>query len=279
MAGTLYLVATPIGNLDDMPPRVAATFAKADFIAAEDTRVTLRLLNYLSLKKPMVSYYEHQLHRGEAILRRIQEGEDCALCSDAGMPCISDPGEVIVRDALALGIKVVPIPAASACVTALAVSGQDTSKFVFEGFLPVQRKQKKEQLAQLAAEQRTLIFYEAPHKLRLTLSDMAAYFGTERSITLCRELTKLHEEIQKTTLGEAIAYYEQTAPRGEYVLVVAGAAPAAAIQEEQTLAAVVALAQGLVQGGMGVSAAAKAAAQGTAFHKSEVYHALMQAKE
>ncbi len=279
MPGTLYLVATPIGNLDDMPPRVAATFAKVDFIAAEDTRVTLRLLNYLGIKKPMVSYYEHQLHRGDAILRRLQEGEDCALCSDAGMPCISDPGEVIVRDALALGLKVVPIPGASACVTALAVSGQDTTKFVFEGFLPVNRKQKKEQLTQLASEQRTLIFYEAPHKLRVTLDDLSAYFGAERGITLCRELTKLHEEIQKTTLGEAVAYYQTTAPRGEYVLVVAGATPSANPQEEITLAQVSAAAKQLVQGGMGVSAAAKAAAQGTPFRKGEVYQTLMQADE
>ncbi|MFI3168555.1 MAG: 16S rRNA (cytidine(1402)-2'-O)-methyltransferase [Faecalibacterium sp.] len=275
MSGTLYIVATPIGNLDDMPPRVAATFAKVDFIAAEDTRVTLRLLNYLGLKKPMVSYYEHQLHRGDAILRRLQEGEDCALCSDAGMPCISDPGEVIVRDALALGIKVVPIPGASACVTALAVSGQDTTKFVFEGFLPVNRKQKKAQLETLATEQRTIIFYEAPHKLRVTLDDLAAYFGAERSITLCRELTKLHEEIQKTTLGQAIAYYQDTAPRGEYVLVVAGAAPAPENQQSLTLDEVTAAAQQLLAGGMGVSAAAKAAAQGTPFSKSEVYRALL----
>lgn len=143
MAGILYIVATPIGNLDDMPPRVAATFGAADFVAAEDTRVTMRLLNYLGLKKPMVSYYEHALQKGEGILRRIEAGENCALCSDAGMPCVSDPGEVIVRDALARGIKVVPVPAASACVTALAVSGQDTSRWVFEGFLPVNRKQKK----------------------------------------------------------------------------------------------------------------------------------------
>ena len=192
MAGTLYIVATPIGNLDDMPPRVAATFGTADFIAAEDTRVTMKLLNFLGLKKPMVSYYEHALQKGEAILQRIEAGESCALCSDAGMPCVSDPGEVIVRDALARGIKVVPVPAASACVTALAVSGQDTSRWVFEGFLPVNRKQKKERLADLLHEKRTVIFYEAPHKLRTTLDDLTAAFGPERSITLCRELTKLH---------------------------------------------------------------------------------------
>ena len=213
MAGTLYIVATPIGNLEDMPPRVAATFGAADFIAAEDTRVTMKLLNYLGLKKPMVSYYEHALQKGEAILQRIEAGESCALCSDAGMPCVSDPGEVIVRDALARGIKVVPIPAASACVTALAVSGQDTSRWVFEGFLPVNRKQKKERLAELLQEKRTVIFYEAPHKLRTTLDDLTAAFGADRSITLCRELTKLHEEIWKTTLGEAVEHYRAAEPR------------------------------------------------------------------
>ena len=225
MAGTLYIVATPIGNLEDMPPRVAATFGAADFIAAEDTRVTMKLLNYLGLKKPMVSYYEHALQKGEAILQRIEAGESCALCSDAGMPCVSDPGEVIVRDALARGIKVVPIPAASACVTALAVSGQDTSRWVFEGFLPVNRKQKKERLAELLQEKRTVIFYEAPHKLRTTLDDLTAAFGADRSITLCRELTKLHEEIRRTTLGEAADYYAQNPPKGEFVLVVRGAEP------------------------------------------------------
>ena len=166
MPGTLYLVATPIGNLDDMPPRVAATFGAADFIAAEDTRVTLRLLNQLGLKKPMVRYYEHALHHGEAILQRIEAGENCALCSDAGMPCISDPGEQIVKEAHARGIKVVPVPAASACVTALAASGQPTARFVFEGFLPVPKRERRERLDFLQKETRTMIFYEAPHKLR-----------------------------------------------------------------------------------------------------------------
>ena len=223
MAGTLYIVATPIGNLDDMPPRVAATFGAADFIAAEDTRVTMKLLNFLGLKKPMVSYYEHALQKGEGILRRIEAGESCALCSDAGMPCVSDPGEVIVRDALARGIKVVPVPAASACVTALAVSGQDTSRWVFEGFLPVNRKQKKERLAELLQEKRTTIFYEAPHKLVSTLADMSEVFGADRPVSLCRELTKLHEEVVRTTLGEALTKYTETPPKGEFVLIVAGA--------------------------------------------------------
>ena len=263
MAGTLYIVATPIGNLEDMPPRVAATFGAADFIAAEDTRVTMKLLNYLGLKKPMVSYYEHALQKGEAILQRIEAGESCALCSDAGMPCVSDPGEVIVRDALARGIKVVPIPAASACVTALAVSGQDTSRWVFEGFLPVNRKQKKERLAELLQEKRTVIFYEAPHKLRTTLDDLTAAFGPERSITLCRELTKLHEEIWKTTLGEAVEHYRANDPRGEYVLVMAGAPAGEDADARLTLEQAAQRALELTGEGFGPTAAAKAAAQGT----------------
>jgi 16S rRNA (cytidine1402-2'-O)-methyltransferase len=279
MPGILYIVATPIGNLDDMPPRVAATFGAADFIAAEDTRVTMKLLNYLGLKKPMVSYYEHALQKGEGILRRIEAGENCALCSDAGMPCISDPGEAIVRDAIARGIRVVPVPGASACVTALAVSGQDTSRWVFEGFLPVNRRQKKERLAKLAGEERTVIFYEAPHKLRTTLADLTAAFGAERSITLCRELTKLHEEVWKTTLGEAVAHYEQNEPRGEYVLVMAGAPAAENADAELTLEQVTARAQALLEDGTGLSAAAKEAARGTPFSKSEVYKELLHLQQ
>lgn len=279
MAGILYIVATPIGNLDDMPPRVAATFGAADFIAAEDTRVTMRLLNHLGLKKPMVSYYEHALQKGEGILRRIEAGESCALCSDAGMPCVSDPGEVIVRDALARGIRVVPIPAASACVTALAVSGQDTSRWVFEGFLPVQRRQKKERLAELQGEKRTIIFYEAPHKLRTTLDDLNTAFGPDRSITLCRELTKLHEEITKTTLGEAAAWYAENEPRGEYVLVMAGA-PASETQDEApTLEEAARRALALAAEGSAPSAAAKSAAQGTPYSKSEIYKEMLRLQE
>ena len=275
MPGILYIVATPIGNLDDMPPRVAATFGAADFVAAEDTRVTLKLLNHLGLKKPMMSYYEHALHHGAAILDRIEAGESCALCSDAGMPCISDPGEQIVKEAHARGIKVVPVPAASACVTALAVSGQDTSRWVFEGFLPVNRKQKKERLADLLREKRTVIFYEAPHKLRTTLDDLTNAFGADRSITLCRELTKLHEDIWKTTLGEAVEYYKVNDPRGEYVLVMAGAPDSADPEQELTLEQAAQRALELTGQGFGPTAAAKAAAQGTPYSKSEVYKQLL----
>ena len=275
MAGTLYLVATPIGNLDDMPPRVAATFGAVDFVAAEDTRVTLRLLNHLGLKKPMVSYYEHALHHGEAILQRIEAGEDCALCSDAGMPCISDPGEQIVAEAHARGIRVVPVPGASACITALAASGQPTARFVFEGFLPVPKRERRERLAALQGETRTILLYEAPHKLRTTLDDLTAAFGPDRPVSLCRELTKLHEEIVKTTLGEAVAFYRENDPRGEYVLVVAGADPAAVADATPTKEDVVAAARALLAGGTPPSAAAKQAAAGTPFSKGEIYKALI----
>ena len=275
MAGTLYIVATPIGNLDDLTPRAAAVFGQADFVAAEDTRVTMRLLNHLGLKKPMVSYHEHALNRGEGILRRIEAGESCALCSDAGMPCISDPGAVIVRDALARGIPVTPVPGVSASVTALAVSGQDTSRWVFEGFLPAERRLRRKRLAALAGESRTVIFYEAPHRLRATLDELAAAFGGERSVTLCRELTKLHEEIVKTTLAEAAAHYAAAEPRGEYVLVMAGA-PEADLAAAHTLDEAAAHALALMRDeGLPPTAAAKAAAQGTPYAKSEVYKLLL----
>ncbi len=280
MAGTLYIVATPIGNLNDMTPRAAATFGSVDFVAAEDTRVTLKLLNHLGLKKPLVSYYEHNSkEKGQYILDRIAAGESCALCSDAGMPAISDPGEEIVRDALAQGIPVVPVPAASACVTALAVSGQDTSRFVFEGFLPVAAKPRKQRLESLAGETRTMIFYEAPHKLRSTLEDLEKTFGGQRSITLTRELTKLHEEIRKTTLEEACTYYQENAPRGEYVLVVAGGEAETTPQEQITLEQAAQAARRLMEEGMPPSAAAKKAAQGTAFSKSQVYRLLIKEDE
>ena len=277
MAGTLYIVATPIGNLDDMPPRVAATFGAADFIAAEDTRVTMKLLNFLGLKKPMVSYYEHALQKGEGILRRIEAGENCALCSDAGMPCVSDPGEVIVRDALARGIKVVPVPAASACVTALAVSGQDTSRWVFEGFLPVSKKQKRERLAELQGEKRTVIFYEAPHRLLATLGQLLACFGPDRPISLCRELTKLHEQILRMTLGEALAYYTENDPRGEYVLILEGAAEAS--EEALTLEDAVSLALERIASGASKKDAVREVSRETGFPKNALYDAVLRMQD
>lgn len=275
MSGTLYIVATPIGNLGDLTPRAAKTFEEVDFIAAEDTRVTLKLLNHLGIKKPLVSYYEHNLQeRGEYILNRIAAGENCALCSDAGMPAVSDPGEVIVRDAHTRGIPVCPVPAASAAVTALCVSGQVTGRFVFEGFLPTNRRQKKDRLDQLKDEQRTLIFYEAPHKLSTTLRDFLDTFGADRSMTVCRELTKLHEEIRVTTVGEAEAWYRENPPRGEFVLVLAGASEPC--RQELTLEEAVALARRRMEEGLSAAAAAKEAAAQSSFSKSEIYKHCIQ---
>ena len=229
MAGTLYLVPTPIGNLGDISPRMADTLAQADFIAAEDTRVTVKLLNHLGLKKPMVTYHRHNTAAsGQAVLDRLLAGESCALVTDAGMPAISDPGEEMVALCAAAGVPVVPIPGPCALVTALAASGQPTGRFTFEGFLAMNKKNRRAHLESLRGEERTMIFYEAPHKLTGTLEDMQSAFGADRPICLCRELTTLHEEAVKTTLGEALRYYQDNAPRGEYVLILGGAAPKAA---------------------------------------------------
>ena len=224
MAGMLYLVPTPIGNLGDISKRARETLENADFIAAEDTRVTLKLLNHLELKKPLVSYYEHnKSFKGEKILDRILAGETCALVSDAGSPAISDPGEDLVKQCAAAGIPVCAIPGPCAAITALSISGQATGRFCFEGFLSTAKKSRREHLDSLKNETRTMIFYEAPHKLLATLTDMAEVFGEDRPISLCRELTKLHEEVVRTTLGQAVARYTQSPPKGEFVLVVAGA--------------------------------------------------------
>ena len=278
MAGTLYLVPTPIGNLGDISPRMADTLAQADFIAAEDTRVTVKLLNHLGLKKPMVTYHRHNTAAsGQAVLDRLLAGESCALVTDAGMPAISDPGEEMVALCAAAGVPVVPIPGPCALVTALAASGQPTGRFTFEGFLAMNKKNRRAHLESLRGEERTMIFYEAPHKLRGTLDDLAATFGAERSVSLCRELTKLHEEIKKTTLGEAVAFYRENDPRGEYVLVLAGADPAAVEQAAApTLEEAVAAARALQAGGMPPAAAAKQAAAGTPFSKGEIYKEMLK---
>ena len=226
MAGMLYLVPTPIGNLGDISERCRRTLEEADFIAAEDTRVSLKLLNYLGIKKSLVSYYEHnKAFKGNVILDRILAGETCALVSDAGSPAISDPGEDLVRLCAENGITVTAIPGPCAVITALSISGLPTGRFCFEGFLSTAKKSRKEHLASLTGETRTMIFYEAPHKLVSTLEDLAEAFGSDRKISLCRELTKLHEEVVRTTLGEAIDKYTENAPKGEFVLVVDGAAP------------------------------------------------------
>lgn len=223
MAGVLYLVGTPIGNLGDISPRAGEVLASVDFIAAEDTRVTLKLLNHLAIKKPLVSYYEHNRREsGEKIVNRILAGESCALVSDAGMPAISDPGEDLVKACSEQGIQVYSVPGPCAAVCALALSGLPTGRFTFEGFLSTAKKSRFERLDELKAETRTMIFYEAPHKLKATLADMFKYFG-DRNISICRELTKLHEQTLRLTLSEAVAYYETVQPKGEFVLVVQGA--------------------------------------------------------
>ena len=222
MAGTLYLVATPIGNLGDLSPRAVETLAGADFIAAEDTRVSVKLLNHFDIKKPLVSYHEHnRATAGQTILTRLLGGETCALVTDAGTPAISDPGQELVALCAENGVTVQAIPGCCAAITALAVSGLDTRRFTFEGFLPSGKKERRTALEELTGEVRTMVFHEAPHRLRAALADMAEVLG-DRPIALCRELTKLHEDTVRTTLAQAAAYYAANEPRGEYVLVVAG---------------------------------------------------------
>ena len=226
MSGTLYLVPTPIGNLGDISRRMAEALTQADFIAAEDTRVTVKLLNHLGIKKPMVPYHRHNCQdMGGVVADRLLAGESCALVTDAGTPAISDPGEELVARCVQLDIPVVAVPGPCALVTALAVSGQPTGRFTFEGFLPMNKKNRRARLEQLRGEERTLIFYEAPHKLAATLRDLADTLGPDRSVSLCRELTKLHEEVVRTTLGAAAERYRDEPPRGEFVLVVRGAEP------------------------------------------------------
>ena len=224
MSAMLYLVPTPIGNLGDISLRCRETLENADFIAAEDTRVTLKLLNHLGIKKNLVSYYEHnKATQGSRIVERILAGETCALVSDAGSPAISDPGEDLVKQCAAAGIPVCAIPGPCAAITALSISGQATGRFCFEGFLSTAKKSRREHLDALKKEQRTMIFYEAPHELLTTLTDLREVFGGDRPISLCRELTKLHEEVVRTTLAEAVTRYTETPPKGEFVLIVAGA--------------------------------------------------------
>ena len=275
MAGMLYLVPTPIGNLGDISQRCRETLELADFIAAEDTRVTLKLLNHLGIKKSLVSYYEHnKTQKGSMIVDRILAGETCVLVSDAGSPAISDPGEELVKQCAEAGIVVCAIPGPCALITALSISGQATGRFCFEGFLSTAKKSRKEHLESLVKETRTMIFYEAPHKLMATLESMAEVFGGDRGISLCRELTKLHEEVIRTTLEGAITLYSQQPPKGEYVLVVAGAQP-----EEKAVAttsdAAARVAQ-LVAEGMSRKDAIKQTAKELDLPKNVVYEAALQ---
>lgn len=275
--GALYIVGTPIGNLGDFSPRARETLAEADFIAAEDTRVTLGLLTHFGLHKPLISYFEHnKLSRGETILARLCAGETCALVSDAGMPAISDPGETLIAACAREDIPVYVVPGPTAAISALAVSGLPTGRFTFEGFLSMNKRSRREHLSQVQDETRTMIFYEAPHKLRRTLGDFQKVFGDNRSIAVVRELTKLHEEVWRTTLGEAAAHYREHEPRGEYVLVIAGAEPSAQTEPAYTLEDAVDLARELLEDGAPPSEAAKQAAKATGLRKAEIYRALTE---
>ena len=275
MSGILYVVSTPIGNLSDFSPRAIETLQQVDFIAAEDTRVTLKLLNHFEIKKPMVSYHEHNLReRGMMIIRRIQEGENCAVVSDAGMPCISDPGEDLVRLAAENNVSAVVIPGPSAAVSALCLSGLSTSRFCFEGFLSTNRHNRQLHLESLKNDPHTLIFYEAPHKLQNTLQDLYKAFGNRR-ISLARELTKVHEEVLRTDLEGAIAYFQEKAPKGEFVLIVEGA-PEQEEKESCTLEEAVAAAKVLAGDGMKPTEAARITASETGFKKSEIYAGMLK---
>ena len=275
MSGTLYLVATPIGNLGDFSPRAAETLGAVDFIAAEDTRVSLKLLNHFQIKKPLVSYHEHNhITAGQSILARLLAGESCALVTDAGTPAISDPGEDLVRLCGENGVEVLSIPGCCAAVNALAVSGLPTGRFTFEGFLTVNKKSRREHLEELKGETRTMIFHEAPHKLRTTLEDLCKTFGPDRPAALCRELTKLHEETWRTTLGEAAAHYQKTTPKGEYVLVVAGRERSreSAVTLEEGTARVLALRAR----GIRLKEAAREVAEHTGLSRNALYAAALE---
>ncbi len=276
MTGTLYLVATPIGNLGDFSPRAVATLESVDFIAAEDTRVSVKLLNHFGVKKPLVSYHEHnRAAAGQAIVARLLSGESCALVTDAGTPAISDPGEDLVRLCGQQGVTVQAVPGCCAAVCALAVSGLPTGRFTFEGFLPSGKKERREQLQELTGETRTMVFHEAPHRLRATLSDMAELLGGDRAVALCRELTKLHEETVRTTLSDAVSLYAEQEPRGEYVLVVAGRQPSAAAA--LTLEEGVALVLRRRAEGMRLKDAVRAVADDTGLSRNALYDAALKA--
>lgn len=274
MSGKLYVVGTPIGNLEDITYRAVRILSEVDFICAEDTRVTVKLLNHFEIKKPLLSYHEHSAaHVSENIIGRLQSGESCAVVTDAGMPCISDPGEDLVRKCRDLDIPVESVPGPTAMATAAAVCGIPASRFAFEGFLSVTKKQRFDHLKAVAGDTHTLIFYEAPHKLRATLEDMLKYFG-DRRISICRELTKVHEEVMRTTLSEAVKYYEENSPRGEYVLVVEGASENEN-DREYTLDDAVKLARELNEKGIKLTDACKEAASVTGIRKNDIYSAMM----
>ena len=271
-AGTLYLVATPIGNLADLSERAIKVLSEVDFIAAEDTRNSMRLLTHLGISKPMVSYFEHnKRERGEQIAARLESGESCALITDAGTPAISDPGEDMVALCAARGIPVTSIPGPVASITALTLSGLPTGRFTFEGFLSVNKAERRAHLSALENETRTMLFHEAPHKLETTLSDFCRTFGEDRRIAICRELTKAHEEILRMTIGEAVAYYREQSPRGEYVLVVEGAKDAASPTAFWTEMDVPSHVQHYIDTGLSKMDAIKQVARDRGVPKNEIY--------
>lgn len=276
MAGILYVVGTPIGNLGDISPRALSTLEEVDFIAAEDTRVTLKLLNHFEIKKPMVSYFEHNKHeRGEIICQRILNGESCAIVTDAGMPCISDPGEMLIKQCIEYGIKTQVVPGPSAVISALAISGLPTGRFIFEGFLSVNKKSRREHLNEVKNEKRTMIFYEAPHKLNATLKDMLESFG-DRKISIVRELTKIHEEVINTTLEKAVEAYKDAPLKGEIVLIIEGATIEEAT-EEYTLDDAVRMAQAMAEDeDISISEATKRTAKLTGIKKGVIYKAITE---
>ena len=274
VGGTLYLVATPVGNLADLSQRAIKVLSEVDFIAAEDTRNSMRLLQYLGIQKPMVSYFEHNKRsHGQLICDRIAAGESCALVTDAGTPAISDPGEDIVALCAERGIPVTSIPGACAAILSLTLSGLPTGRFCFEGFLPVDKKARRERLERLTYEDRTMIFHEAPHKLISTLEDMKGAFGGDRRISLCRELTKLNEEVMRVSLDGALDYYSERAPRGEYVLVVEGCPEGTARPDEIDLCSlsVEEHVQHYIDAGLSKNDAIKKAAKDRGVHKNEIY--------
>lgn len=274
MAGILYVVGTPIGNLGDMSPRAVETLSKVDFIAAEDTRVTVKLLNHFEIKKPMISYFEHNRRaKGEIIIDKILAGESCALVTDAGMPAVSDPGEDLVRLCHENGITVSAVPGPTAFATAVALSGMNVGRFTFEGFLSMNKVSRREHLQSIKDEKRTMVFYEAPHKLSNTLKDLYECLG-DRDLAIVREITKVHEQVIRTTLSQAAIDYSEEGLKGEIVLVISGKPESA--EDDFQLSDAVALAKGYINEGLGISAAAKQAAKQTGIKKGDIYKQLQE---
>ncbi len=273
MPGKLYVVGTPIGNLEDISARAIRILSEVDFIAAEDTRVTIKLLNHFNIKKPMISYFEHnKITRGEIIIEKLLQGQAAAIVTDAGMPAISDPGEELVREAIEKGIPVESVPGPSALTAALSISGMESRRFCFEGFLPQDKKERKERLLALGREERTMVFYEAPHRLLKTLDEFYSYFGN-RNVGLIKEITKAHETVLKMSLEEAVNYYKDVQIKGEYVIIVSGAEKN---ETEFTLSRAVEMAMEMIANGDTINNAAKSAAQITGIKKSDIYNEVIK---